>query len=98
MNTDYVHYYMDGKQLTEQHVQHNTKSELTELSVSELKDKYENNKRSINNYCNEKIRIEIENNKIDDILRKKCHHQWKIASSCYSDHIVYVCTICNIRS
>jgi hypothetical protein len=89
---------MDGKQLSAQHYSHDTKVDLTNLSIEELKEKYIDNKKTINNYYNEKIRIEMENNKIDDILRKKCHHQWEIVSSCYSDHTVYVCTICNIRS
>jgi len=71
--------------------------ELEQLNTNELQQLYEDNKRIMNDYYKEKIRMEMENNIIDDLLRKKCNHQWKIDALYSNENTVYKCSICGIR-
>jgi ribosomal protein S27E len=71
--------------------------ELEQLNTNELQQLYEDNKRIMNDYYKEKIRMEMENNIIDDLLRKKCNHQWKIDTLYSNENTVYKCSICGIR-
>jgi predicted nucleic acid-binding Zn ribbon protein len=73
-----------------------TDKSVEKLNIEELMDKYNTNKKKINDYYYKKYILENENDQIRNVMYKKCTHNWIVDSEICDEHTIYKCSICGL--